>query len=49
MAAIVGCVPEDLPPNETCATKEEADEYFSGIQIMITYLHNYVDYEIVKD
>ena len=49
LAAIVGCLPEDLPQDQTCATREEADQYFSNVSITITYLHNYIDYEIVKD
>ena len=49
LAAIVGCLPEDLPQNQTCATRKEADDYFSKVAITITYLHNYIDYEIVKD
>ena len=47
--SITGCLPSDLEEGQTCATKEEADAYFKDISIMVSYLHNYVDYEVVKD
>ena len=43
------CQPDELPDGETCAAKEEALEYFSGMSVMVTSLNNYVDYEVVKD
>ena len=49
VAAISACLPQDLPSGEICASKEESDSYFSEISVTVTYLHNYIDYEIVKD
>lgn len=49
VASIRECIPEDLPEGEQCASQEEAEAYFSQMQIMISYFHNFINFDVVKD
>ena len=49
VASIRECIPEDLPDGVQCASYEEAEAYFNNVQVMITYFHNFVNFDLVKD
>ena len=48
-AVIRSCIPGDLPDGIECASQEEEDAYFADLDIYLSYLKNFVDFEEVKD
>ena len=44
-AVIRSCIPSDLPVGIECATREEEDAYFANLDIYLTYLKNFVDFD----